>query len=132
MIKYISSVQVGIIEGEIDYVTAVHVIFTAEKVLLSWVMINSKGTSGTLAPGGEAMETNDVVLYVNSDRFKFNQGSDLTTATHYIHVVSIKQIGSKYEITYWDYGDIQRPITMDAAQFSSAVYGMIKIPKTND
>lgn len=77
----------------------------------------------------EAMETNDVVLYVNSDKFKFNRGSDITTATHYIHVVSIEQVGNKYKITYWDYGSEQKPVTMDATQFSEAVYGMIKLSK---
>ncbi|HEY3404411.1 MAG TPA: hypothetical protein VGK59_13565, partial [Ohtaekwangia sp.] len=79
----------------------------------------------------EAMETNDVVLYVNSDKFKYDEGLN-ATATHYIHVVSIEQVGNEYKITYWDYGKEQKPVTMDATQFSSAVYGMIEIPKTND
>ncbi len=78
----------------------------------------------------EAMETNDVVLYVNSDKFKLDEGSNYT-ATHYIHIESIEQVGGKYEITYWDYGAIHQ-VTMNATQFTAAVYGMIEIPKTND
>lgn len=78
----------------------------------------------------EAMETNDVVLYVNSGKFKRDEGLN-ATATHYIHVESIEQVGGKYEITYWDYGATHQ-VTMDATQFFWSVYGMIEIPKTND
>lgn len=78
----------------------------------------------------EAMETKDVVLYVNSGKFKRDEGIN-ATATHYIHVESIKQVGNKYEITYWDYGH-NHQVTMDATQFFWAVYGLIEIPKNND
>ena len=79
----------------------------------------------------EAMETKDVVLYVNSSKFKSDEG-DNETATHYIHIESIEQVGDKYEIKYWDYGKEQDPTKMSATQFSEAVYGMIEIPKIND
>lgn len=78
----------------------------------------------------EAMETNDVVLYVNSGKFKRDEGLN-ATATHYIHVESIEQVGGKYEITYWDYGATHQ-VTMDPTQFFWSVYGMIEIPRTND
>lgn len=79
----------------------------------------------------EAMETNDVVLYVNSSKFKYDEGLN-ATATHYIHIESIEQVGNDYKITYWDYGLVQRPISISADQFSISVFGMILIPKNDE
>ncbi|RAV99685.1 hypothetical protein DQQ10_18840 [Pseudochryseolinea flava] len=78
----------------------------------------------------ESMKNHDLVLYVNSSKFKRDEGANWT-ATHYIHVESIEQVGSKYTITYWDYGATHE-VTMTADQFFWSVYGMIEIPKTNE
>ena len=79
----------------------------------------------------EAIETDDVILFVHSGAFKDNTQSANWTGTHYIHIISIEQVGDKYKIGYWDYGD-KREVKMNATQFWVSVYGMIQIPKAND
>lgn len=85
----------------------------------------------------DALATNDVVLFVNSNVFK--EGSLFNPfATHYIHVSSIVEISDndpmtidKIEVKYWDYGS-PHTIQMYPEQFERSLYGIIKIPKTND
>lgn len=80
----------------------------------------------------EALETKDVVLFINSGAFKKNDQAMNITATHFIHVFSIEPMsGGQYKVVYWDYGRV-REARLDATQFALSVYGMIEIPRTNE
>ncbi len=99
---------------------------------VGWEPLTSKITLAK-----DALETSDVVLFVNSGAFK--DGSYLNVfGTHYIHVSSIEQISDndpmtidRIEVKYWDYGGVHTK-QMYPEQFHRSVYGIIQIPKIND
>lgn len=85
----------------------------------------------------QVLETHDVILFVNSQRFKddYKSGwakfkSDLRFfGNHYLRLSMINEINTNlYNIGFWDYGLWQSQI-MTSGYFNKSVFGVIQLKK---